>query len=249
MSRLAQLREKINALDARLHDTLMARAACVSEIARIKNETGIPGASYQPDREWAIFQILRDRHHGELNPRDLLDLWRHLMAATKDLQTPPTVLTPPELMPLARAVLGRKTTLIASTLRWHSPADFIVLPWPWDEQRSKTSPWWCTLNPNDWRVCAALPAWQDHNEPPRALLARRTTADKTQQNPQDRQATDETPSPERYYLVRTKAEDPRARWRHEAHGLILTAKRDDRDDRDDTVLGSYIPPLRLALTT
>ena len=66
---LAELRQKIDALDEQLVRLLNARAACALEIGSVKKTAGLP--VYQPSRETEVL-----RHVQSINPGPLDDARR-----------------------------------------------------------------------------------------------------------------------------------------------------------------------------
>ena len=81
--RLEELRAEIDRLDTVLHDTLMARAEVVAEVARAKAaSSGTIGTALRPDREAAMARRLAERHEGPFPLHSLQRVWREIVNAT-----------------------------------------------------------------------------------------------------------------------------------------------------------------------
>jgi chorismate mutase/prephenate dehydratase len=74
---LAQLRAELDAIDDRLHDLLIERAAVIERVAR---DAGKTGTKIRPGREAAMLRRLLARHHGSFPPQAILRFWRELFA-------------------------------------------------------------------------------------------------------------------------------------------------------------------------
>jgi chorismate mutase / prephenate dehydratase len=167
LSDLADLRRRIDAIDARMHDLLIERAGIVAEVAANKRDGDV--AFYQPAREAQILRRLAARHHGVLALASVLRIWRELLAATVRLETPfaVAVCAPPQAQgfwDLARDHYGSHTPIsaYASTgqviraVRENDAAVGILsLP-----RASDPDPWWPHLaspNSDGLQVIARLP--------------------------------------------------------------------------------------------
>jgi chorismate mutase len=82
---LDDLRRRIDEIDDRLHDLLMARTEVVETIAAQKHRGGVP--VFRPGREATILRRLIARHGGRFPPAAMIRMWREMMAATVGLQT------------------------------------------------------------------------------------------------------------------------------------------------------------------
>lgn len=83
-SDLVELRHRIDELDDALHDVLMARAAVVESIARLKQRDAMP--PLRSGREAQIVRRILARHRGPLPKPTLVRLWRELLAGTIAMQ-------------------------------------------------------------------------------------------------------------------------------------------------------------------
>jgi chorismate mutase/prephenate dehydratase len=87
MSRpLAELRKKIDALDARLVELLSARARLAQNIGGIKK-----GAVYRPEREAQVLRRVRELNKGPLSGAALSRLFTEIMSACRSLEDQLTV--------------------------------------------------------------------------------------------------------------------------------------------------------------
>lgn len=87
MSRsLAELRKKIDALDARLVELLSARARLAQNIGGIKK-----GAIYRPEREAQVLRRVRELNKGPLSGAALSRLFTEVMSACRSLEDQLTV--------------------------------------------------------------------------------------------------------------------------------------------------------------
>jgi chorismate mutase-like protein len=151
-SNLDELRRRLDAIDDRLHDLILERAAVVESVAALKQSTGQP--SLRPGREAEILRRLLARHRGSFPRQSLVRLWRELLGGTVSMQGKFTVAvavpeTRPGLWDIARDHFGGYVPMLA--LR--SAADVLsavgdgraavgVLPMPSDND---TAPWWPAL--------------------------------------------------------------------------------------------------------
>ena len=85
-SDLAELRRRIDAIDDRMHDLMIERAAVVARVAASKKDGEV--AFYQPAREAQILYRLATRHRGALPFAAVVQIWRELLAAMVRLETP-----------------------------------------------------------------------------------------------------------------------------------------------------------------
>ena len=83
---LTPLREKIDALDARIVELLNERAEVVVEVGRAKRETG--GSIYAPEREQIVLKKLRALNRGPLPDVTLEAVYRELMSGSFALEKP-----------------------------------------------------------------------------------------------------------------------------------------------------------------
>ena len=164
---LAELRRRLDALDDRVHDLLIERAAVVEAVAAAKKDGA--GAFYQPAREAQILRRLAARHRGELPFAAVVRIWRELLAATVRLETPfaVAVFAPPGgagFWDLARDHYGSQMPMSAygtkgQVIRAVSEGGAAVgiLPMP---EEGDPDPWWRHLvshSDGAPRVIARLP--------------------------------------------------------------------------------------------
>ena len=81
---LAEVRKRIDAIDDRLHDLLMERAALTRSVDDAKAGSGAP--VYRPGREADILRRLVDRHQGDFPFVPLILIWRQIISASLGLQ-------------------------------------------------------------------------------------------------------------------------------------------------------------------
>lgn len=82
--RLAPLRERIDAIDARILELLNARATCAQEVGEIKRELDAP--VYRPEREAQIFARLRAASAGPLPGDSIESIYREVVSACRALE-------------------------------------------------------------------------------------------------------------------------------------------------------------------
>ncbi len=164
-TRLARLRARIDEIDDRLLDLLVARLDTVAQIAALKGDREENRLALRPAREAAVLRRLVARAEGRF-PRDtLVRMWRELFAAATRLQTPFSLALcsgPEDLRLVARDHFGAVTPVIDATSPAHAlrlldegRAQLALLPLPGPEDR-----WWIDLaaaEPERFRVLARLP--------------------------------------------------------------------------------------------
>ncbi|MEM6811903.1 MAG: chorismate mutase [Pseudomonadota bacterium] len=82
---LDSIREKIDQLDTRIHETLIERAELVLQIGEEKRKNNIE--IVQPAREARMIRRLLSRHKGTLPEMAVVRIWRELVGAVSLLQT------------------------------------------------------------------------------------------------------------------------------------------------------------------
>lgn len=90
---LAELRAQIDAVDDAMHDLLMKRAALVEQVGRAKaarDDSGAKGV-LRPKREIEIMRRLWNRHKGALDREVVMRVWREIISACVNLQSPVTL--------------------------------------------------------------------------------------------------------------------------------------------------------------
>ncbi|MBU0641566.1 MAG: chorismate mutase [Planctomycetes bacterium] len=86
---LAELRRRIDALDAQLVKLISERGRLAVEIGRHKCATGTP--SYAPDRETLVLGRLRELNRGPFPDAVLQTIYRELMSGSLALERPPRI--------------------------------------------------------------------------------------------------------------------------------------------------------------
>ncbi len=81
---LDQLREEIDALDARIVDLLKQRARCAHQVGLIKKEAGSP--TFVPERESNLIRKLMKLNGGELPEESLLSIYRQIVSLSFSLE-------------------------------------------------------------------------------------------------------------------------------------------------------------------
>ena len=77
---LAQLREKIDALDAQIQELIAERARCAKEVGVVKGLTST-AEFYRPEREAQVLRRVVERNKGPLRDEEMVRLFRELMSA------------------------------------------------------------------------------------------------------------------------------------------------------------------------
>lgn len=180
---LDAIRKQIDALDDRIHDTLMERAELVLKIGEEKRKKNIQVV--QPAREARMIRRLLARHNGVLPQMAVVRIWRELVGAVSLLQTglKVAVATPEsrtDYWDLARDYFGsclpmQKAPSAVSAIGAvrEGKATFAVVPWPENEE---TQPWWAYLGDNTnetLNIIIRLPHGDEpdvHNPDGRALV-------------------------------------------------------------------------------
>ncbi|MBY0312247.1 MAG: prephenate dehydratase [Phycisphaerales bacterium] len=83
---LAELRQKIDAIDRKLVDLLNSRAALVVEVGKVKRATGVP--VYAPHREAQVLNKVIGHNKGPLPDRTIEGVYRELMSGSFRLELP-----------------------------------------------------------------------------------------------------------------------------------------------------------------
>jgi chorismate mutase-like protein len=81
---LDDLRRRLDAIDDRIHELVMERAAVVEQVAMLKQSKGQP--SLRPGREAEILRRLTVRHRGPFPRQSLVRLWRELLGGAVAIQ-------------------------------------------------------------------------------------------------------------------------------------------------------------------
>ncbi|PPD39871.1 MAG: prephenate dehydratase [Methylobacter sp.] len=85
---LAELREKIDAIDAEILNLLNGRATCAMEVAKTKIAQGEVGTFYRPDRESLVLRRIQDLNQGPLSNETVIRFFREIMSACLALEKP-----------------------------------------------------------------------------------------------------------------------------------------------------------------
>lgn len=90
---IQDLRAQIDAVDDQMHDLLMQRAGLVEQIGRLKAQQPetVSGFALRPRREAEIMRRLWRRHKGNLDKDVMIRIWREIISACTNLQSPVTV--------------------------------------------------------------------------------------------------------------------------------------------------------------
>jgi chorismate mutase len=167
---LDAIRQKIDALDTRIHDTLVERAELVLQIGEEKRKNNIEVV--QPAREARMIRRLLSKENGVLPEMAVVRIWRELVGAVSLLQTGLKVTVAdddkcPEYWDLAKDYfgsclpMGRSVSAISAinAVR-EGRATFAVVPYPNEGAEEPTETlWWEKLN-------------NSHEETPLSIIVR-----------------------------------------------------------------------------
>jgi len=114
---LAELRQKIDTIDAEMHRLLIERGAVVDSLIRIKG-TGNPANAFRPGREADMMRRLVAAHDGALPVTTVEHIWREIITTFTRLQAPFDVAVdmsfePEKMRDLARFYFGFSVNLAA----------------------------------------------------------------------------------------------------------------------------------------
>ena len=169
---LARLRERIDTIDAEMHDLLIERSTIIDELIAAK-QGDRKGAAFRPAREASMMRRFAGRHRGTLPLVTVEYLWREIIATFTYLQAPyrlhmPTDRRPSDLRDVARFYFGFNVPLleapdaaaaIASVAA--SQTDLALVPLVDGE-----TPWWQALGEPDCpRIIARLPFFTSTDRP------------------------------------------------------------------------------------
>ena len=90
-AKLQEIRSRIDGLDEKIQALITERAACATEVARIKQHGGAEQRFYRPEREAEILRRIRDRNRGPLSRSEMVRLFREIISACLALEQPLTV--------------------------------------------------------------------------------------------------------------------------------------------------------------
>ena len=90
---IQELRRQIDAVDDQMHDLLMQRVNLVEQIGRLKSEEAgnVPVFAMRPKREIEIMRRLWSEHKGGMEKYELIRIWREIISACVNVQSPITV--------------------------------------------------------------------------------------------------------------------------------------------------------------
>lgn len=153
---LQKVREKVDALDDKIHTLLMQRAELIREVSAIKRGSGRP--IVHPAREASMIRRLLGRHKGILPQATVIGIWRELVGGVSMLQRGLHAYVSTEggqtycwdmakdycgsVIPMTRV---DDTLSVIAYARDNQDA-FAVVPWPEDGPLdTDTLPWWMAL--------------------------------------------------------------------------------------------------------
>jgi chorismate mutase-like protein len=84
MMDIADWRQRIDELDAKLVELLNERASCALEIGRLKEETDV--VVYDPKREAIVLESVVERNQGPLSDEALCGLFRQIISESRGLE-------------------------------------------------------------------------------------------------------------------------------------------------------------------
>jgi 3-deoxy-7-phosphoheptulonate synthase/chorismate mutase len=84
MSRLDELRERIDDLNVRILELVQERAEVVVEISRVKDEVGLD--AHDPDREEEMLERLTRSLSGPFGPAEVREVFKAIFRASLALQ-------------------------------------------------------------------------------------------------------------------------------------------------------------------
>lgn len=91
-SKLTELRDQIDALDAQILKLISERARCAQEVASVKmSEDGDDAVFYRPEREAQVLRAVMDANQGPLSDEEIARLFREVMSACLALEQPTQV--------------------------------------------------------------------------------------------------------------------------------------------------------------
>jgi chorismate mutase len=164
--KLAELRGKIDLIDAEMHKLLIERGTVIDALIRTKG-TSLPGAAFRPGREADMMRRLVARHSGALPVTIAEHIWREIITTFTHIQAPFSLAVdgsaPADRMrDLARFYFGFSVEILpmadaASTVA-HVAVSGCDLGLVALAQPRKAGPWWRELRwPDGPRIMAMLP--------------------------------------------------------------------------------------------
>lgn len=114
---LGNIRDSIDAIDARIHALLNERARCAQLVGISKSAAGRAVDYYRPEREAEVLHMALKRNQGPLRDEEIVRLFREIMSACLAQQEP-----------LKVAFLGPEGTFSQSAVLKHFGASVRALP-------------------------------------------------------------------------------------------------------------------------
>src|SRR5271155_5675284 len=116
---LGNIRDSIDAIDARIHALLNERARFAQLVGISKSATGRAVDFYRPERESEVLRLALKRNHGPLRDEEVVRLFREIMSACLAQQDP-----------LKVAFLGPEGTFTQAAVLKHFGSSVRALPLP-----------------------------------------------------------------------------------------------------------------------
>jgi chorismate mutase/prephenate dehydratase len=86
---LESIRDRIDAVDRRIHELLNERARCAQQVGQSKRSEGLSTADfYRPEREAQVLRQALERNNGPLRDEEIMRLFREIMSACLAQQEP-----------------------------------------------------------------------------------------------------------------------------------------------------------------
>jgi chorismate mutase len=173
---LEAIRGEIDAIDDRILELVVRRAALAEEVRQAKTDHG--AAALRPAREGQMLRRLAGRPRGQISVEQLWRLWRELIMANARLQFPLTVDTVAGTRNLALWDMGRAHFCFETEMCAHDDACAALAALGAGGGRVALLPfgeaaWWRGIKPGGPRVFGVLPMIAQAGEeaaPPRAAL-------------------------------------------------------------------------------
>jgi chorismate mutase/prephenate dehydratase len=116
---LENIRDRIDAIDARIHSLLNERARFAQLVGISKSASGRAVDFYRPERESEVLRLVLKRNHGPLRDEEVVRLFREIMSACLAQQDP-----------LKVAFLGPEGTFTQAAVLKHFGSSVRALPLP-----------------------------------------------------------------------------------------------------------------------
>jgi chorismate mutase/prephenate dehydratase len=116
---LSNIRDSIDAIDARIHGLLNERARFAQLVGISKSASGRAVDFYRPERESEVLRLALKRNHGPLRDEEVVRLFREIMSACLAQQDP-----------LKVAFLGPEGTFTQAAVLKHFGSSVRALPLP-----------------------------------------------------------------------------------------------------------------------